>query len=472
MDRSSRVRCTKVSSAFRASLLAAVLSPAVGGAQAASPLPADPFGEQVVAIRAKHIETVSKGVIENGIVLIRNGKIAAIGKDVKIPVGATIFMTDTVMPGLVGVDSRIGLSGGLAADTLPVGPVRGGGGAGAGLGGAAARGVANPHFRVVDELYPYDTNYARLARSGVTTLALSPSGATFSGQGAVVRTAGDTPEAMTLVPSALLSVSFAANTQTMDLIRSTFEGVRPQPDPGIDDGSDPFAPPFAVQNRPNAAPSDRAGATADNTQGRGQRRSGGGSAGPGGRPATGNAAERSAPVLKAFNGAIPTFISCPDDASVSYALPLFQAFATLKPVYILSAPDSYRIAYALGAKKASVIVSAALVLEPLTTNRINLPAILTKAGAKIACRPPTDDVEGYRELRFKMGELVKNGLDRDIALRAITLSPAEMLGVSDRVGSLDVGRDGNLLLLDGDPLEARTRIRKVLLEGKVVYDGD
>jgi hypothetical protein len=448
-----------VSSAFRASLLAAALCPIAAGAQSAPPV--DPFGETVVAIRAKHVETISKGVLENGIVLIRNGKIAAIGKDVKIPVGATILNADTVMPGLVGVDSRIGLSGGPVAVDAPTGPARGS--ALPQFGGGAVRSVANPHYRVVDELYPYDASYGRLARAGVTTLALSPSGSTFSGQGAVVRTVGASPEAMTLVPSALLSVGFAANTQTLDLIRSTFEGVRPQPDPGADDGSGDFGPPFAAKNAQGDAD--------DNTQGRGQRRGGGGFAGPGG-PATGNAEERRAPVLKAFNGAIPTFINCPDDASVSYALPLFQAFATLKPVYILNAPDSYRIAYALGAKKASVIVSAALVTEPLTTNRINLPLILQKAGAKIACRPPTDDVEGYRNLRFKMGELVKNGLDRDVALRAVTLSPAEMLGVSDRVGSLDVGHDGNVLLLDGDPLEARTRLQTVLLEGKVVYDGD
>lgn len=438
-------------------MFAAALFLASGGAQAAPP--ADPFGEEVVAIRAKHIETISKGVIENGVILVRNGKIAAIGKDVKIPVGATILIADTVMPGLVGVDSRIGLTGGLAADPAP-GPVRGGG---AGQFAGAARGVANPHFRVADELYPFDANYARLARAGVTTLALSPSGSAISGQGAVIRPVGDTVEAMTVVPGALLSVSFAANTQTIDLIRSTFEGVRPQPDLNLDDGSDPFAPPFSAQNEASDA--------GDDTQGRRQRPGGRGTPGAAG-PATGNAEERRAPVLKAFNGTIPTFINCPDDASVSYALPLFQAFATLKPVYILNAPDSYRIAYALGAKKASVILSAALVLEPLTTNRINLPAILSKAGAKIACRPPTDDVEGYRGLRFKMGELVKYGLDREVALRAITLTPAEMLGVSDRVGSLDVGRDGNLLLLTGDPLEAGSRLTRVLLEGKVVYEGD
>jgi len=460
MDRFRKVRCMTVSSAFHASLLASAVCPVVAGAQSAPRT--DPFGEVVVAIRARHIETVSKGAIDNGIVLIRNGKISAIGKDVKIPVGATILTADTVMPGLVGVDSRIGLTGAFTPSD-PIFTTRGSGPP-AGLAGGGARGGSNPHYRVMDELYPYDASYGRLARTGVTTLGLSPSGATISGQGAVVRPIADTAEAMALVPSGLLSVSFAANTQTIDLIRTTFEGVRPQPtDDGSDDGGDDFGPPFDAKNK--------AGDAGDNTQGRRQGRGGAGFQRPTG-PATGNAAERSAPVLKAFNGNIPTFINCPDDASISYALPLFQAFATLKPVYILNAPDSYRIAYALGAKKANVILNAALVNEPLTTNRINLPLILSKAGAKIACRPQSDDVEGYRNLRFKMGELVKNGLDRDVALRAITLSPAEMLGVSDRVGSLDVGRDGNLLLLDGDPLEARTRLKQVLLEGKVVYDGD
>jgi hypothetical protein len=458
MDRSKRAGCTMASSAFRTSLAAAALCLALGQAQAAPPV--DPFGEEVVAIRAKHIETVSKGVLDNAIILVRNGKITAIGKDVKIPFGATILMADTVMPGMVGIDSRIGLGAGGLADGAPAGPPRPGAAPFAG----GARGVANPHFRVVDELYPFEPNYYRLARAGVTTLGLSPGGAAIAGQGAVVRPFGTTAEAMTVNPSALLSINFAANTQTIDLIRSTFEAVRPQIDDGSgDDGLDAFGAPFAAQ----------AGAEAgdDNTQGRRQRGGGRAFAGPAG-PATGSAEERRAPVLKAFNGTIPTFINCPDDASVSYALPLFQSFSTLKPVYILNAPDSYRIATALGAKKASVILNAVLVLEPLTTNRINLPAILAQAGAKIACRPPTDDVEGYRDLRFKMGELVKNGLDRQTALRAITLTPAEMLGVADRIGSIDVGRDGNLLLLSGDPLEAGSRLSKVLLEGKVVYDGD
>jgi len=71
-----------------------------------------------------------------------------------------------------------------------------------------------------------------------------------------------------------------------------------------------------------------------------------------------------------------------------------------------------------------------------------------------------------------MGQLVKAGLDPDIALSAITLAPARMLGIASRVGSIAAGRDANILLLDGGPFEPTTRIRKVLLEGKVAYDGE
>ena len=62
------------------------------------------------------------------------------------------------------------------------------------------------------------------------------------------------------------------------------------------------------------------------------------------------------------------------------------------------------------------------------------------------------------------------GLDRDVALRGVTLEPAEVLGLADRVGSLEAGKDANLILLDGDPLEPATRIQMVILEGENVYE--
>ncbi len=411
----------------------------------------DPFGEEVIAIRARHIETVSKGVINDGIVVIRNGKITAVGPDAKIPPGARILIADTVMPGIVGAYSQIGLS--------PAPPAIG-----------AARAVANPHYKVQDELYPFDENYARLARYGVTTLALIPGGRGIAGQGAIVRTQSDSIEKMPLVPNSPLSVNFAPNTQTIDLIRQTFDGgpVRPAgtgvPGGGRFPGRGGPPPPQESQaDTPNPTPDDTAAQR--QRQRPAQGRPTGGFA-----PVTGSLEARREPIQRALQGTIPTFITCPDPISVVSLQTLLQPYDTLKPVYILATGENNRVAALLGGKKASVVMFAVISLEPLTVNRINMPAILAKAGAKVALRPLADSPEGYQTLRFQVGELIRGGLDRDTALKSITLAPAEMLGLSDRLGSIETGRDANLILLDGDPFLPTSRIRTVLLEGKTVYE--
>jgi hypothetical protein len=292
---------------------------------------------------------------------------------------------------------------------------------------------------------------------------LVPGGTGIPGQGAIIKPVGESVQAMTLTPNGLLAVHFAANTQTMDLIRSTFEGVRPQPANPDDDPLSDFLP--------DGAPKPDSNGATDTQVRRGQGRGGARPAGPA-WPATGNQQARQEPVLRAYNGTIPTIISCTDNASVAYALPLFAAFDKLDPIYVLTAPDSNRVAALLGEKARSVVLPATLPVEPLTTNRVNVVAEFVKAGAKVACRPSSDDLEGYNTLRFQMGQLVKAGLDPDAAISAITLYPAQMLGISTRVGSIAVGRDANLLLLDGGPFEPSTRIRKVLIDGKAVYDGD
>ncbi len=423
-------------------LLACLSLAVAGGSSASAQARPDPFGEEVIAIRARHIETVGKGVIDDGIIVIRNGKITAVGKDAKIPLGARILLADTVMPGIVGAYSQIGLSPAGAA--------------------AGARAVANPHYRALDELYPYDENYARLARYGVTTLALAPGGRGIAGQGAIVRTQAESIDKMPLGPNGPLSVGFAPNTQTIDLIRQTFDSARP---PAVGPGGTPRGVSSPQPGEPSAPGNDETQAAQRQRQRQGQRRPAGAAG-----PVTGSQDARREPIVRALSGATPTFFTCPDPSSVVSLLTLLQPYDTLKPVYILASVESDRVAALLGGKKASLILAAALTLEPLTTNRINIPAILAKAGAKIALRPAADSPEGYSTLRYQVAELMRAGLDRDTALRSITLAPAEMLGVADRLGSIELGRDANLILLDGDPFLPASHIRIVLLEGKTVYE--
>ena len=151
--------------------------------------------EDIIAIKADRVDTVTSGVIENGIIVIADGKIKAIGNDIEIPETAEVIDVPdkTIFPGLVNPSSRIGLS-------------------------SAARGgpASNPHYRVVDELYPHQDQYKRILGAGFTTIGLLPgekgfvryySGFGFmfggsspstgiTGQGAIVRPIGQKSEEM------------------------------------------------------------------------------------------------------------------------------------------------------------------------------------------------------------------------------------------------------------------------------------
>ena len=99
------------------------------------------------------------------------------------------------------------------------------------------------------------------------------------------------------------------------------------------------------------------------------------------------------------------------------------------------------------------------------------PGLLARAGVTIAIT--TDHpVVPINFLVYQAILAVKEGLDRGTALRSITINPAEMLGLDSRVGSLEVGKDGDLVLWDGDPLDIMSRARTVVVEGRRVYDFD
>jgi len=75
-----------------------------------------------------------------------------------------------------------------------------------------------------------------------------------------------------------------------------------------------------------------------------------------------------------------------------------------------------------------------------------------------------------RNLKYEAGNAVAYGMSHDDALRAVTLTPAEVFGVSDRIGSLQPGRDANLVIWSGDPFEFSTRVERVLIKGREIRE--
>jgi len=151
-----------------------------------------------------------------------------------------------------------------------------------------------------------------------------------------------------------------------------------------------------------------------------------------------------------------------------HLMKLLEPYDKMKLV-LIAGSEKYRIASQLAEKKIPVILPAQIDFELFTRNRINPPKMLADAGVKIALRPKADSIAGHEDFLREIAELVKCGLDRDIAKKAITIRPAEILAVDYRLGSLEVGKDANLLMLSGDPLDVGTKIHMVMVEGKIVH---
>lgn len=366
--------------------------------------------EEITVIKADHVDTITSGLIENGIIVIKDGRITAIGNDIKVPETTDIIdVSDkTIFPGLVNPSSRIGLSS----------PPNGGT-------------SSKPHLRVVDELYPHQDIYKHVLRTGFTTIGLVPgrgggsgfisssgfmirfgsSGGGIAGQGAIIRPVGRKPEEMIVIESGLLMINFQANDRTKNVIKSALDSAQKQ---------------------------------------------------------TSSTDPKIQPVVNALQGKIPTFINCEGPGDILHLLKLFEPYKKMKLVLIAES-EQYRVADKLAKKKIPVILTPQIDFEPFTRNRINVAKMLADSGIKIAFMPKSDSIYAHEDFLREVAELVKAGLDKEIAKKAITINPAQMLAVDYRLGSLEAGKDANLLVLSGDLLDVGTKIHMVMIEGKIVY---
>lgn len=349
--------------------------------------------EDITVIKADRVDTVTSGVIENGIIIIKDGRITAIASDIEIPDSANIIDASdkTIFPGLVNPISRVGLSS-------------------APSGGAAS----NPHYRVADELYPHQDVYKRVLQTGFTTLGLVPGrgGAGIAGQGAVIRPVGRKPEEMIITESGLLMINFQANDKTKKVIKGALDSAK-----------------------------NKTSSTDPKIQ----------------------------PLINALQGRIPTYITCSGPGEILHLLKLLEPYKKMK-VVLIAGSEQYRVADKLAKNKISVILPPKLDFEPFTRNRINVPKMLTDAKVKIAFSPRGDGIESHEDFLRAVTNMVKNGLDKEIVKKAITINPAQMLAVDYRLGSLEVGKDANLLVLSGAPLDVGTKIHMVMIEGKIVHE--
>ncbi len=395
----------------------------ISGAAIALALATSALPAQTIAITGAKVFPVSGPPIENGTVVIRDGKIVAVGSNVSIPADARrIDATGKwVTPGIFNATTSLGLTEiGAVEETVDL----------------SARGQGDgivPSLRVWDGFNPASPLLQVTRNDGITTAGLVPRGGLIGGQGAVIALGDGTLGDVLLKGPAAIFADLGSK------------------------GNDRGASRAEVYQRMRAVLSE-----ARDWPKRKNRYDANGSRPLAARPVDLEALQ---PVLR---GEIPLAIDADRASDLLVALDIAREF-NLK-VALTSASEGWKVADQIAAAKAYVLVGALNNIPrdfAILGARQENAALLQKAGARVIIAGGADAFNA-RNVKYEAGVAVSFGMPWDAALRAVTLTPAEMYGVADRVGTLQPGRDATLVIWSGDPLELYTHADKVFVRGREV----
>ncbi len=413
------------------------------------------FAQRTLAIRGAKLETLGKaGPIEEGVMLIRDGKIEAIGKDVKIPLATQVIDAKgkTIMPGIVdpyyviavGRDSQVGESRTIVVRgqtiTLPGGP----------------QSSSTSFTKIADGIDLESIDWKAARRSGITTMQLVVSG---YGQSAIAQSTAKAAQIVNADGKLLLTVT--NSTQSLDVLRNGLKGLGSIPSggpggPGSGLGrlGGPRPSPQPPSPQPPVQPTENPAASA----GAGQTTA-------------------ASPTQKLWTevkeGKSSLFVNLNNAASILHSLSAMKESKQAKIVFIAAGSDLFEVIGDLDPKTHTAILSPRLDLVPNTRDRINIPRVLNEKEMPFAFSLSLGQSE-FRAQQdtplFAVSTLVRSGLNRQKALEAMTMVPAKLIGLENEVGSLEVGKKANFLILDGDPFGATTSIQRVYIEGKQIHE--
>ena len=402
-----------------------------------------PVWAQTIAVSGKTIHTVSQaGTIQDGVILIQDGRIAQVGPaaEVTIPSEAERFAAEVITPGFIDAHSVVGLSGwhNVLADqdqdetTAP----------------------NQAELRAIDGFNPADPLLAYLLRHGVTVIQAGPGhGNPIGGQAGIFKTAGTAVEAMTIrFPSAMIFTLGESPKKvyggrkhtpmtrmgTAALIRQALTDARV----------------YATQWQEYETQE------ADTVEEPEEKK----------KKAPDRDLKKEA-LAAVVQGQLPALITAHREDDILTALRIAQEF---KLTLILdAATEGYLVTPEILQAGIPVIVHPTMqrIRSPETTNTsLENAALLAEAGIAIALQ---SGVEAYmpktRLVLFEAAIAMVNGLGFERALRSITIDAARLLSIDKIVGSLDVGKDADLVLFDGNPFEYTSHIQAVILNGRTVY---
>ena len=391
-------------------------------------VPAGTLAAQTIAITGGKVYPVSGPPIENGTVLIKGGKIVAVGANVTVPSDAEKVDASGkwVTPGLVDAETQLGL-------------VEVGFGAGANESRARSEQGITPDFTSWDGLNPRSVLIPPAREDGITSVMSTPVGGLIAGQAAMIDLFGDTRADMILrAPAAMIATigdvggdGAPAKGQQVAKLRELLQDAR--------------------YYQKHVAEFDRGQSRQMSTT-----------------PAS------LAALVPVLTGKVPLLINVDEASDIQSAIDLAKEFGI--KVIIGGGDEAWEVADRLAAAKIPVLAGA-MSNDPISFSalgsRQDNVALLRKAGVQVALignGGGDEELFNVRNIRYEAGNAVGYGLSWNDALEAITQAPAEIFGVADKIGTLQPGREANVVVWDGDPFEFATRAVAVYVRGQKQND--
>ncbi len=413
--------------------------------------PSVPAQSGNLVIEAGRIITQADGEIADGVIVIENGRIAAIG-----PADSTERPWDAPV---VGGEDLVAFPGFVEAHTF--------------------RGMDRPNesidvaafLDIRDSIDPVSFFFENSVRNGITTLGVQQGNScVVGGQGMVVRPVGMTVEQMMVRQPFGLKLSAApksgkSRTTQAQALRKAFADLREYLETLVQDERDESG-----KARREALFQGR---DVDEEENQGRAMTGlawtvdGLDIVP-----RGGVDQKERPLLQLVEGRWDAFFYCGAPMDVHLALEVARDNGFLHRTTLVLDDSCWKAAEIIAEAGVSVVLDNDMIhieRDPRTGDEIEtfVPAVFQERGVRFALSSSNDT---NRSLWYQAAFATGQGLDRRDALDAVTVVPAEILGLGDRVGRLEAGYDGNVVLFSGDPLDVSSWVEHVIIEGVHVYD--
>jgi imidazolonepropionase-like amidohydrolase len=369
------------------------------------------------------IETVTKGTLTNATLLISNGKITGVGQNLSIPQGTEVIDCKGLLiyPGMIDAGTNLGLNEISAiARTTDYSEI----------------GEVIPQMKALTAINPNASAIPVTRVSGVTTTLSIPTGGMLPGTAALINLHGYTPDQMYAGFEGIV-LSFPNTGRRGFFDRRTDEEIKKASDKAMKSLNDVWEK--AVQyHKLDSATKTKAGYYPE--------------------------LQALLPILRGEQSLLVEVNAAKD---ISAAMKWLKEKNIKKPI-LTGVAEGWRVADEIAKASIPVIAGGVLELPTRDYDRYDKAyanaGLLKKAGVKVAIKSESSN-NNYRNLPYHAGFAVAYGMNKEDALKAVTIVPAEILGVADKLGSIEVGKSATFFVCNGDPFETKTQVSHVFIEG-------